>query len=110
MPVLCAYLFAAMTGAITGVVQWSVFMRTPLKEKTFSAHLDDLRWHLLAAEIVMLLVAGLLALAQGRLDVFECLIVAFGLSWIATVVLMATHNLEVGKHSWTLNDVASQFL
>lgn len=46
-------------------------MRDPLKEKTLSAHFDDLRWHVVAAETVMLVVAGLLALAQWRLDVFE---------------------------------------
>lgn len=99
MPELTAYLFASITGAVTGVVQWSVFMRDPLKEKTLSAHFDDLRWHIVAAETVMLVVAGLLALAQWRLDVFGWLIVAFGLSWIGTVVLMATHNLEAGKQS-----------
>lgn len=42
MPELTAYLFASITGAVTGVVQWSVFMRDPLKEKTLSAHFDDL--------------------------------------------------------------------
>lgn len=89
MPELAAYLIAALAGLITGAVQWSVFMREPDLEKSFLAHLDDLKGHLVIAKIMMILVAGLLAWSLNRLDVVLLLVEVFTVSWVAGVVVRA---------------------
>jgi hypothetical protein len=82
------YLIATATGAIVGIVQWSVFaMWNPSQKKQFSTHLRDLRGHLLVGEAVMFITTALLALVLNRLDSLKWLALAFALSGMGVVAI-----------------------
>ncbi len=102
MQQLTACLIAAGIGAITGVVQWYIFMRNPSLKRTFSEHLADLRWHWLIAGTVMVVFSVLVAFVQNRLDLLKWALTTFMLSWFGVM----------GFHAWRFlkipNDIDSK--
>ena len=82
MQQLSACLIAAVTGAITGSVQSYIFSRHPSQLKTFSAHLADLRLHLLVATMVMLVVCAILGCFQNWPDMLLWMPGTFIVSWL----------------------------
>jgi len=103
MQELLTCLISGASGAITGAIQWQIYIRDPELKKSFRAHLEDLRLHWLIAVAVMLVVAGFLAIVQDWHQVLKWVPMAFMLPWVGVVVFKSWRFLRASPSSSTSN-------
>ena len=84
-----ALLVSSSAGIITGLIQFSIFKRSPTQVKSFLSHLDDLRRFVMMAIAVLAIVTLLLAMPANRIDLLKWVFGGFVLSWIGIVLLCA---------------------
>lgn len=90
-------LIVAGIGLVTGIMQCCLFLRHSSEVKTFAAHLDDLRFHAIAAIAIMSIVVSVMLIRlfpQQALEQLGLLFGAFSVAWIIAVASGITYYVK----------------